>query len=64
MKVLHNGEEVEVADGTILNDFLRKIGYRRVMVKLNGEQISASRFKEIVLADGDEVVAKRISGGG
>lgn len=64
MKVLHNGEEVEVAEGTILNDFLRKIGYRRVMVKLNGQQIPASKFKETVLADGDEIIAKRISGGG
>ena len=57
MKVLHNGEELEVAEGTILFDFLRKIGYRRVMVKLNGEQIPASKFKETVLADGDEVVS-------
>ena len=64
MKVLHNGEEVEVAEGTVLNDFLRKIGYRRVMVKLNGQQIPASRFRETVLSEGDEVVAKRISGGG
>ena len=64
MKILHNGEEVEVAEGTVLNDFLRKIGYRRVMVKLNGQQIPASRFRETVLSEGDEVVAKRISGGG
>ncbi len=64
MKVLHNGEEVETAEGTILNDFLRKIGYRRVMVKLNGEQIPASKFKETILSEGDEVIAKRISGGG
>ena len=64
MKVLHNGEEVEVVEGTVLFDFLRKIGYRRVMVKLNGQQLPASKFKETVLADGDEIVAKRISGGG
>lgn len=64
MKILHNGEEVELEEGTVLNDFLRKTGYRRVMVKLNGEQISAAKFKETILSDGDEVIAKRISGGG
>ncbi len=64
MKILHNGEEVEAAEGVTLNEFLRKIGYRRVMVKLNGTQIPASKFKETILSDGDEIVAKRISGGG
>ncbi len=64
MKILHNGEEVELEEGTVLNDFLRKTGYRRVMVKINGEQVTAAKFKETILKDGDEVMAKRISGGG
>ena len=64
MKVLHNGEEVEIEEGTVLNDFLRKIGYRRVMVKVNGEQVMATQFKTTILKEGDEIIAKRISGGG
>ena len=64
MKVLHNGEEVEIEEGTVLNDFLRKIGYRRVMVKINGEQVMAAQFKTTILKEGDEITAKRISGGG
>ena len=64
MKVLHNGEEMEVPEGMNVFDFTRKIGYRRVMVKVNGEQVTAAKFKETILKDGDEVTAKRISGGG
>ena len=64
MKVIFNSKEIEVPEDAVLYDYLMKIGYRRVMVTLNGEQLPAWKFKTTVLSEGDEITAKRISGGG
>ncbi len=64
MIIIHNGEETEVEEGITLQKFLRQTGYRRVMVKVNGVQITASQFSSTELKEGDEILAKRISGGG
>ncbi len=64
MKVMHNGEEIEIPEGMTGNEFLRKFQYRRSMIKLNGEQMQTMTFSKVVLQEGDDVVVKRISGGG
>ncbi len=64
MIVLHNGEETEVPEGTTGKQFLQKFGYRRAMVKLNGEQLQVITFSKMTLNEGDEITVKRISGGG
>ena len=64
MVIYHNGEKTEVDDGITLQKFLRQTGYRRVMVKLNDEQLSAGQFASTILKEGDQITAKRISGGG
>ena len=64
MKVLHNGEEIEIPEGMTGIEFLRKFQYRRSMIKLNGEQMQTSTFSKVVLQEGDDVIVKRISGGG
>ena len=64
MKVLHNGEETEIPEGMTGIEFLRKFQYRRSMIKLNGEQMQTMTFSKVVLQEGDDIVVKRISGGG
>ena len=64
MKVCHNGEEIEVKDGISLSEFLMKFQYRRVLIKINGEKASTADSKKIILAEGDDIVIKRISVGG
>ncbi len=64
MKVMHNGEEIEIPEGMTGIEFLRKFQYRRSMIKLNGEQMQTATFSKVVLQDDDDVVVKRISGVG
>ncbi len=63
MKVIFNTREIELEEGTTLGDYLMRIGYRRALVLLNGEQVPAWKFKKTFLSDGDEIVTKRVADG-
>ncbi|MDP8936539.1 MAG: sulfur carrier protein ThiS [Actinomycetota bacterium] len=66
MKVLANGDPVEVADGSSVDDLLGILGLggRWVLVERNGEPVRRQDLAATVLADGDRLELVRAVAGG
>ncbi len=66
MKILVNGETMEVPAGTTVETLLMQLGLagRRVAVAVNGEVIPSGSFQEQELREGDEVEIVHAVGGG
>ncbi|HEV8675661.1 MAG TPA: sulfur carrier protein ThiS [Methylomirabilota bacterium] len=57
MRILVNGQPMDVGDGVTVEDLLRGLGVRReyTAVALNREVTARSRYATTVLHDGDRV---------
>ena len=66
MKVLANGDPVEVAEGASVDDLLALLGLggRWVLVERNGEPVPRSDLAATLLADGDRLELVRAVAGG
>ncbi len=66
MRVLANGEPVEMADGSSVDDLLRLLGLggRWVLVERNGEPVPRHDLAATVLTDGDRLELVRAVAGG
>ncbi|MGH2710353.1 MAG: sulfur carrier protein ThiS [Actinomycetota bacterium] len=65
MRITANGEELEVAEGTVA-EFVRGRGLdpRFVIVERNGEPLERSRYDDVRLEDGDRIELVRAVAGG
>lgn len=61
-----NGENVDVAQGTVLSKYLEDSGYKagRLAVEINGNIIPKKNYDDTVLCDGDKVEIVNFVGGG
>ena len=61
-----NGDPVEVADGSTVDDLLALLGLggRWVLVERNGEPVERRHLSTTVLADGDRLELVRAVAGG
>jgi len=66
MRVVANGDPVELPDGAGLADLLRELGLgaRWVVVERNGEPVRRADMATTVLAEGDKVELVRAVAGG
>jgi sulfur carrier protein len=66
MKVVANGDRVELADGSTVDDLLALLGLggRWVLVERNGEPVERRHLSTTVLADGDRLELVRAVAGG
>ncbi len=66
MKVLANGDPVEMAEGASVEDLLGVLGLggRWVLVERNGEPVPRSDLAATLLADGDRLELVRAVAGG
>ena len=66
MRVLANGDPVEVADGSSVDDLLGILGLggRWVVVERNGEPVRRQDLATTLLADGDRLELVRAVAGG
>ncbi len=66
MKVLANGDPVEMAEGASVEDLLGVLGLggRWVLVERNGEPVPRSALAATLLADGDRLELVRAVAGG
>lgn len=66
MKVVANGEPVEVADGATVEDLLvaMGLGAKWVVVERNREPVERARLAATVLAEGDRIELVRAVAGG
>ena len=66
MKVVANGDPVEVAEGASVEDLLAALGLggRWVLVERNGEPVPRSHLAATLLADGDRLELVRAVAGG
>lgn len=66
MKVLANGDPVELADGSSVDDLLSVLGLggRWVLVERNGEPVPRQDLAVTLLADGDRLELVRAVAGG
>ncbi len=66
MKVVANGDPVELAEGSGLLDLFEVLGVgaRWVVAEVNGEAIPRPVMASVVLADGDRVELVRAVAGG
>ena len=66
MKVLANGDPVEVAEGASVDDLLAVLGLggRWVLVERNGEPVPRADLAGTLLADGDRLELVRAVAGG
>lgn len=66
MRVLANGDPVEVADGSSVDDLLGILGLggRWVVVERNGEPVRRQDLAATLLADGDRLELVRAVAGG
>jgi sulfur carrier protein len=66
VRVLANGEPVEMADGSSVDDLLRRLGLggRWVLVERNGEPVPRRDLAATVLTDGDRLELVRAVAGG
>jgi thiamine biosynthesis protein ThiS len=64
--VLVNGKEHELADGETVARLLERLGVagRYALVERNGEPVERSRYGEVTLEEGDQLlVARPVAGG-
>ena len=66
MKVVANGDPVELVDGATVDDLLTHLGLggRWVLVERNGEPVERRHLATTVLADGDRLELVRAVAGG
>ena len=66
MKVVANGDPVEMAEGASVEDLLAALGLggRWVLVERNGEPVPRSDLAATLLADGDRMELVRAVAGG
>jgi len=66
VKVVANGDPVEVAEGASVEDLLAVLGLggRWVLVERNGEPVPRSDLAATLLADGDRLELVRAVAGG
>ena len=66
MKVVANGEPVELAEGATVTDLLDALGLgaRWVVVERNREPVERAAMATTVLADGDRIELVRAVAGG
>jgi sulfur carrier protein len=66
MRVVSNGEPVELPDGATVGDLLGALGLgaRWVVVERNGEPVERRHVATTVLADGDRLELVRAVAGG
>ena len=66
MRVVANGEPVELADGATVDDLLSelRLGGRWVLVERNGEPVARRELATTVLAEGDRLELVRAVAGG
>lgn len=66
MRILANGDPVEMADGASVDDLLVLLGLggRWVLVERNGEPVPRQDLAATVLADGDRLELVRAVAGG
>ena len=66
MRVTANGDEVELADGSSVDDLLAVLGLggRWVLVERNGEPVERRHLSTTALADGDRLELVRAVAGG
>jgi sulfur carrier protein len=66
VRVIANGEAVEMGDGTTVSDLLDVLGLggRWVLVERNGEPVRRAELRSTVLSDGDRLELVRAVAGG
>jgi thiamine biosynthesis protein ThiS len=66
MKVLVNGQEVELAPAVTVERLLSELGLETLyaLVERNGEPVERARYESLELEDGDSVVVARPVAGG
>ncbi len=66
MNVIANGEAVELAPGSTVDDLLAALGLggRWVLVERNGEPVDRDALATTTLADGDRIELVRAVAGG
>jgi sulfur carrier protein len=66
VRVVANGDEVELADGATVEDLLHALGLgaKFVIAERNGDPVERRRMGETVLADGDRIELVRAVAGG
>ena len=66
MRVVANGEPVELAEGSTVEDLLGALGLggRWVLVERNGEPVARAALGSTVLSEGDRVELVRAVAGG
>ena len=66
MKVIANGDSVELADGSTVDDLLVALGLggKWVVVERNREPVARADFPVLVLAEGDRIELVRAVAGG
>jgi sulfur carrier protein len=66
VRIVVNGRDRDVADGSTIEQLVRSLGYggRQVVVEHNGQAVERMRFEEIVLRERDVVeVVRPVQGG-
>jgi sulfur carrier protein len=66
MRVVANGDPVELADGATVDDLLARLGLggKWVLVERNGEPVARRELATTHLADGDRLELVRAVAGG
>jgi sulfur carrier protein len=66
MRVIANGEQLDVGDGLTVAAFIRSrdLDPRYVVVERNGEPLERRRYDEVRLTDGDRLELVRAVAGG
>lgn len=66
MKIVANGDPVELADGSTVDDLLAALGLgaKWVVVERNREPVARADMATTVLADGDRIELVRAVAGG
>ncbi len=66
MRVVANGEPVELGEGATVDDLLGSLGLagRWVLVERNGEPVARGDLASTVLGDGDRIELVRAVAGG
>jgi sulfur carrier protein len=66
MRVVSNGEPVELPEGATVDDLLTQLGLggRWVLVERNGEPVGRRELASTVLVDGDRLELVRAVAGG
>ena len=64
MNIYVNDKPVEILEGSLLADLLKRSEYKRAAVIINGKHIQMSDYSSLILKKDDSVKIFRILGGG